>query len=248
MLEFCGEKGIKQEFSNARTPQQNGVAERMNRTLIEAARTMLADSHLAYLFLGRSNNTACYKPSTVLKRLKKLPCGFYLLFSRKAAGPIEHNAKKKSHSSKDHPTTPKSNLNQENMTEALEDGSWVKAMQEELLQFKLQQVWVLVDLPNGAKVIGTKWVYRNKKDERGVVVRNKARLGLKVIYKKKGLTMMRYSKDVTSHAVKRLFKYLKANPTGLWYPRDSHSPLIWKQFSDSDYGGSTLTGNTTTGG
>ncbi|GJS22979.1 putative ribonuclease H-like domain-containing protein [Tanacetum coccineum] len=47
--------------------------------------------------------------------------------------------------------------------------SWVEAMQEELLQFKLQQVWVLVDLPNGAKVIGTKWVYRNKKDERGVV-------------------------------------------------------------------------------
>ncbi|GJS90722.1 putative ribonuclease H-like domain-containing protein [Tanacetum coccineum] len=62
------------------------------------------------------------------------------------------------------------------VTEALEDGSWVEAMQEELLQFKLQQVWVLVDLPNGAKVIGTKWVYRNKKDERGVVVRNKARL------------------------------------------------------------------------
>ncbi|GJY89267.1 putative ribonuclease H-like domain-containing protein [Tanacetum coccineum] len=44
MLEFCGNKGIKQEYSNARTPQQNGVAERMNRTLIEAARTMLADS------------------------------------------------------------------------------------------------------------------------------------------------------------------------------------------------------------
>ncbi|GJX24012.1 putative ribonuclease H-like domain-containing protein [Tanacetum coccineum] len=62
------------------------------------------------------------------------------------------------------------------VSEALEDGSWVEAMQEELLQFKLQQVWVLVDLPNGAKVIGTKWVYRNKKDERGVVVRNKARL------------------------------------------------------------------------
>ncbi|GJR44970.1 hypothetical protein Tco_1313073 [Tanacetum coccineum] len=46
------------------------------------------------------------------------------------------------------------------VSEALEDGSWVEAMQEELLQFKLQQVWVLVDLPNGAKVIGTKWVYR----------------------------------------------------------------------------------------
>ncbi|GJS97497.1 putative ribonuclease H-like domain-containing protein [Tanacetum coccineum] len=52
--------------------------------------------------------------------------------------------------------------------------SWVDAMQEELLQFKIQKVWILVDLPHGKKAIGTKWVYRNKKDERGVVVRNKA--------------------------------------------------------------------------
>ncbi|GJU05953.1 putative ribonuclease H-like domain-containing protein [Tanacetum coccineum] len=51
-----------------------------------------------------------------------------------------------------------------------------QAMQEECFSFKLQQVWVLVDLPHGMKVIGTKWVYRNKRDERGVVVRNKARL------------------------------------------------------------------------
>ncbi|GKB03547.1 copia protein, partial [Tanacetum coccineum] len=42
--------------------------------------------------------------------------------------------------------------------------------------FKIQKVWILVDLPYGKKAIGTKWVYRNKKDERGVVVRNKARL------------------------------------------------------------------------
>ncbi|GJU25666.1 putative ribonuclease H-like domain-containing protein [Tanacetum coccineum] len=48
--EFCGLKGIKREYSNARTPQQNGVAERKNRTLIEAARTMLADSFLPNTF------------------------------------------------------------------------------------------------------------------------------------------------------------------------------------------------------
>ncbi|GKF32254.1 putative ribonuclease H-like domain-containing protein, partial [Tanacetum coccineum] len=42
--------------------------------------------------------------------------------------------------------------------------------------FKIQKVWILVDFPYGKKAIGTKWVYRNKKDERGVVVRNKARL------------------------------------------------------------------------
>ncbi|GJR60089.1 ribonuclease H-like domain-containing protein [Tanacetum coccineum] len=50
VIEFCGLKGIKREYSNARTPQQNGVAERKNRTLIEAARTMLADSFLPNTF------------------------------------------------------------------------------------------------------------------------------------------------------------------------------------------------------
>ncbi|GKA12370.1 putative ribonuclease H-like domain-containing protein [Tanacetum coccineum] len=62
------------------------------------------------------------------------------------------------------------------ISQALQDESWVEAMQEELLQFKLQKVWVLVDLPSGKKVIGTKWVFRNKRDERSIVVKNKARL------------------------------------------------------------------------
>ncbi|GJU21012.1 putative ribonuclease H-like domain-containing protein, partial [Tanacetum coccineum] len=62
------------------------------------------------------------------------------------------------------------------IAQALDDESWVEAMQKELLQFKIQKVWTLVDLPYSKKAIGTKWVYRNKKDERGIVVRNKARL------------------------------------------------------------------------
>ncbi|GJS72563.1 putative ribonuclease H-like domain-containing protein [Tanacetum coccineum] len=48
--DFCREKGIKREYSVARTPQQNGVAERRNRTLIEAARRMLADPKLPTTF------------------------------------------------------------------------------------------------------------------------------------------------------------------------------------------------------
>ncbi|GJV03819.1 putative ribonuclease H-like domain-containing protein [Tanacetum coccineum] len=62
------------------------------------------------------------------------------------------------------------------VTQALTDPSWIEAMQDELLQFKLQKVWTLVELPYGKRAIGTKWVYRNKKDDRGIVVRNKARL------------------------------------------------------------------------
>nr|GEV09222.1 hypothetical protein [Tanacetum cinerariifolium] len=58
--EFCGMKGIKKEYSNARTLQQNEVAERNNRTLIEAARTMLADDLLPITFWAEAVNTACY--------------------------------------------------------------------------------------------------------------------------------------------------------------------------------------------
>ncbi|GKD12988.1 putative ribonuclease H-like domain-containing protein, partial [Tanacetum coccineum] len=60
--------------------------------------------------------------------------------------------------------------------QALKDPRWIEAMLEELLQFKLQQVWTLVDLPYGKRAIGTKWVYKNKKYERGIMIRNKARL------------------------------------------------------------------------
>nr|GEY92914.1 hypothetical protein [Tanacetum cinerariifolium] len=60
--------------------------------------------------------------------------------------------------------------------QALKDPSWIEAMQEELLQFKMQKVWVLVDLSYGKRAIGTKWVFKNKKDERGIVVKNKVRL------------------------------------------------------------------------
>ncbi|GJV02976.1 retrovirus-related pol polyprotein from transposon TNT 1-94 [Tanacetum coccineum] len=66
MIEFCGSKGIKREYSNARTPQQNGVAERKNRTLIEAARTMLADSFLPNTFWAEAVSTACYVLNRVL--------------------------------------------------------------------------------------------------------------------------------------------------------------------------------------
>nr|GEX87394.1 hypothetical protein [Tanacetum cinerariifolium] len=66
MNDFCSRKGIKREFSNARTPQQNGVAERRNKTLIEAAKTMLVDSKLPVTFWAEAVNTACYVQNMVL--------------------------------------------------------------------------------------------------------------------------------------------------------------------------------------
>ncbi|GJS94869.1 ribonuclease H-like domain-containing protein [Tanacetum coccineum] len=66
------------------------------------------------------------------------------------------------------------------------DLSWIEAMQEELLQFKLQKVWTLVDLPKGKRAIGTKWMYRNKKD----VVRNKVRLVAQGYTQEEGIVMI----------------------------------------------------------
>ncbi|GKC59303.1 putative ribonuclease H-like domain-containing protein [Tanacetum coccineum] len=66
MNQFCEMKGIMIKFSVARTPQQNGVAERKNKTLIEAARTMLIDSKLPTNFWAEVVNTACYVQNRVL--------------------------------------------------------------------------------------------------------------------------------------------------------------------------------------
>ncbi|GJS51859.1 putative ribonuclease H-like domain-containing protein [Tanacetum coccineum] len=66
MDDFCKEKGIRRKYSIARTPQQNGVAERRNRTLIEASKTMLADFKLPTTFWAEAVNTACYVHNRVL--------------------------------------------------------------------------------------------------------------------------------------------------------------------------------------
>ena len=60
----------------------------------------------------------------------------------------------------------------------MNDPDWMNAMQEELVQFELNDVWELVGKMNPKRhnIIGTKWILRNKQDENGIVVRNKARL------------------------------------------------------------------------
>ena len=64
-----------------------------------------------------------------------------------------------------------------NIKKALKDPDWVKAMQEELEEFERNQVWKLVPRPQeGKSIIGTRWVFRNKKDDKGIVICNKARL------------------------------------------------------------------------
>ncbi|KAG8068859.1 hypothetical protein GUJ93_ZPchr0005g15577 [Zizania palustris] len=69
-----------------------------------------------------------------------------------------------------------SSIEPKHVDEALNDPDWVNAMHEELNNFERNKVWTLVERPKEHNVIGTKWVFRNKQDENGLVVRNKARL------------------------------------------------------------------------
>ncbi|GJW50646.1 retrovirus-related pol polyprotein from transposon TNT 1-94 [Tanacetum coccineum] len=69
-----------------------------------------------------------------------------------------------------------SSIEPANEAEALKDADWVSAMQEELDQFARLKVWRLVPRPKGKTIINTKWIFKNKKDESSLVIRNKARL------------------------------------------------------------------------
>ncbi|KAJ9547543.1 hypothetical protein OSB04_020086 [Centaurea solstitialis] len=242
---FFDQKGISQNFSSVRTPQQNGVAERRNRTLIEAARSMLSEANLATQFWAEAVNTACYNQnrSLIVKRFRRTPyelfrnrkpsiehlhifgCVCYILNNKDNLGKFDSNVSELAPTNllpdpsvneastsgqvyqppalrwtKDHPIdqvlgNPSSgvktrrqsgniclyvNFISENepkeIDDALRDPAWVSAMQEELAEFIRNNVWLLVPRPRKRTIIGSKWIFRNKLDEIGTIIRNKAHL------------------------------------------------------------------------
>nr|GEW28944.1 retrovirus-related Pol polyprotein from transposon TNT 1-94 [Tanacetum cinerariifolium] len=257
LAKFFYEVGITQQFSPVRTPQQNGVVERRNRTLVEAARTMLTFANLPSFLWAEAIRTACFTQnrSIIHKRFDKTPyklinkrkpnmkffrvfgCRCYLLpssnthsipinmFPNADEASTSHNvfneqledayfdASTSFHDpsnvhtyyqpyphekkwTKDHPLhkiigDPKSYVQTRgqlanscllsfiepaNVAEALKDADWVSSMQEELDQFARLKVWRLVPRLESKSVSKTKWIFKNKKDESSLVIRNKARL------------------------------------------------------------------------
>ncbi|GKE68520.1 putative ribonuclease H-like domain-containing protein [Tanacetum coccineum] len=121
------------------------------------------------------------------------------------------------------------------ISEALEDESWVDAMQEELLQFEIQKVWILVDLPYGKKAIGTKWVYRNKKDERGVVVRNKARLVAQGHGQEEGIDYDKVFAPVARLEAIRIFLAFASYMGFIVYQMDVKSAFLYGKINEEVY-------------
>ncbi|GJV57685.1 hypothetical protein Tco_1458690 [Tanacetum coccineum] len=109
--------------------------------------------------------------------------------------------------------------------QALTDPSRIEAMQDELLQFKLQKVWTLVDLARGPLELNGCTETRTMREELFQVTPKVSHL----------------------HAMKRIFRYLKGQPKlGLWYPKDS--PFDLEAYTDSAYAGASLDRKSTTGG
>ncbi|GJR66308.1 putative ribonuclease H-like domain-containing protein [Tanacetum coccineum] len=112
------------------------------------------------------------------------------------------------------------------IAKALSDSSWVET-QEELLQFKLQQVWILIDLPSGKKAIGTKWVFKNKKDKKGIVIRNKARLVTQGHRQEEGIDYEEVFAPVARIEVIRLFLAYASFMGFLVYQMDAKSAFSY---------------------
>ncbi|GJW38176.1 putative ribonuclease H-like domain-containing protein [Tanacetum coccineum] len=121
------------------------------------------------------------------------------------------------------------------IAKALSDSSWVEAMQEELLQFKLQQVWILVDLPIGKRAIGTKWVFKNKKDERGIVIRNKARLVAQGHRQEEGIDYEEVFAPVARIEAIRLFLAYASFMGFLVYQMDVKSAFLYGTIEEEVY-------------
>ncbi|GJS29901.1 ribonuclease H-like domain-containing protein [Tanacetum coccineum] len=248
-LNSVEEQGNKQSISNCQeTSLPKGVAEIMNMTLIEAARTMLTDSLLPTTFWAEAVSTACYifnREEDAAEELIVVPT------VEVAVSPI--------------PTLRIHNIHPQ--SQILGDlKSSVQKLEAECKQhsgahtlFRLQQVWI----PSRS----TSWSKVKQKTDGIFISQDKyvadmlkkfdlasVKTAITPMETKMALTKDEEADEVdvtpkTSHlnAVKRIFKYLKGKPNlGLWYPRESSFDL--EAYSDSDYAGANLDRKSITGG
>nr|GEX71209.1 hypothetical protein [Tanacetum cinerariifolium] len=119
--------------------------------------------------------------------------------------------------------------------QSLKDPNWIEAMQEELLQFKMHKVWVLVELPHGKRAISTKWVYRNKKDERGILIRNKVRLVAQGHTQEEGIDYKEVFSPVARIEDIRLFLAYASFMGFMVYQMDAKSAFLYGTIEEEVY-------------
>ena len=119
--------------------------------------------------------------------------------------------------------------------EALRDNSWVEAMQDELLQFKKQQVWEICPLPPNKLPIGTRWVFRNKQDESGTIIKNKARLVVQGFSQEEGIDYDETFAPVARLEAIRLFLAYAVSNKFKVYQMDVKSAFLYGKIKEEVY-------------
>ncbi|KAI3754564.1 hypothetical protein L1987_54350 [Smallanthus sonchifolius] len=128
-----------------------------------------------------------------------------------------------------------SQVKPKNVEMAVRDNNWIEAMQEELAQFDKLKVWNLVDLPKGVYPIGTKWVFKCKKDDRGVVVRNKARLVVQGFNQQKGIDYTEVYAPVARLEAIQLFLAFASYKGFKVFQLDVKSASLYGKFKEEVY-------------
>nr|GEX51983.1 hypothetical protein [Tanacetum cinerariifolium] len=118
---------------------------------------------------------------------------------------------------------------------ALKDSSWIEAIPEELLKFKLQELWTLVDLPYRKRAICRIWVFQNKKDERGIVIRNKARLVAQGHTQEEGIDYDEVFAPVARTEAIRLFLAYASFKDLVVYQMDVKSAFLYGKIEEEVY-------------
>ncbi|TYK11909.1 gag/pol protein [Cucumis melo var. makuwa] len=146
------------------TPQQNGVSERRNRTLLNMARSMISYAQLPSSFLGYTVEIEVHILNNVLsKSVSETP--FELWRGRYANLGLTETQVVIPDDGVEDPLSYKQAMND------VDKDQWVKAMDLEIESMYFNSVWELVDLPEGVKPIGCKWIYKRKRDSAGKSIR-----------------------------------------------------------------------------
>nr|GEX98837.1 hypothetical protein [Tanacetum cinerariifolium] len=239
LREYYEQVGISHETSVARSSQQNGVVERRNRTLIEAAHTILIYAQ-APLFgvpipeVTSAQSSSMVSPQTIVQPDHQIP---------------QHNSKW----TKDHPldniigllSRPVSirlqlheqalfcyydafltSVEPKTYEDALTQSCWIEVMQEELNEFERLEVWELVPRPDKVMVITLKWIYKLKLDKLGGILKNKARLVAYGYHQEEGIKFKKSFAPVARLEAIRIFLVYAAYKNMVVYQMDLKTTFI----------------------
>nr|GEZ81468.1 hypothetical protein [Tanacetum cinerariifolium] len=245
LKEYFDSVGISHQVSSVRTPQQNRVVERKNQTKLDifflhvfGARCYpkndredigklgakgnpahlqsetIADNVLNAMFDGNTFVNPFANPSTSAAESSSLqnvdPSNMHTFYQ-----PYPHEFQW----TKDHPLEQK-------VKEAITDPAWIESMQEELLQFKRLDVWVLVPATDNISPLTLKWLFTNKHDEEQTVIRNKSRLVVRGYRQEEGIDFEESFAPVARIEAIRIFLAYAAHKSFLVFQMDVKTAFL----------------------